>query len=541
MDSYLKSEREIKGYVELEYSNLVSYPNYATNQIFPKAAPFCGQERFDLNNSTVPPGRISNNYASLEKDYFLLDGSFVLPYYDEKKEIINNDAGYISNEIKDEYELTAYYDYNIRYEDEDYYVEEIDGLTIYFKDNTPGEIIIKVYDTNENVYEYKYNEESINDNILTVNFYDKLPVFKIEYKLSDMLYKDRRLRISCIDLGLTDVIKNYRLKDFTITDEIDEFNVQTPSSNLVINIDNTDNKFNIANPKGIAKYLQSNRYVKPRIGILTEENGVQYKNIGTYYLNEWQNNSDNTTTLNCGDYLQVLKSKKFNSQVGTINSSQTHELDTFFHSNFDINDIITFLTEDTKNYYDDTYISTEYALEYLQSAVVYMCGKLFKQEIENNIDNRELNMFYKSKSKNEKLTLDVSLLEKPIYKQKEKIKNINITKYINKVDNQFTTEVYSKQINETGLDINIDNKLFKNFSGTGIVETLNDRCEKVINYLKSNMYEFDIRFKYIGNPNINVGSIITIETEYGERQMKILKHTLTFNGGLTGTIEGVGD
>ena len=55
------------------------------------------------------------------------------------------------------------------------------------------------------------------------------------------------------------------------------------------------------------------------------------------------------------------------------------------------------------------------------------------------------------------------------------------------------------------------------------------------------MYEFDIRFKYIGNPNINVGSIITIETEYGERQMKILKHTLTFNGGLTGTIEGVGD
>ena len=71
MNEYLLDEREIKGYIEIEYSEIDDTFPVGTQFNFPTEAPIS-----ELVNSENR--KSGTNYASLEQDYFLLDGSFVL-------------------------------------------------------------------------------------------------------------------------------------------------------------------------------------------------------------------------------------------------------------------------------------------------------------------------------------------------------------------------------------------------------------------------------------------------------------------------------
>ena len=53
------------------------------------------------------------------------------------------------------------------------------------------------------------------------------------------------------------------------------------------------------------------------------------------------------------------------------------------------------------------------------------------------------------------------------------------------------------------------------------------------------MYSYEVSCEYNGNPNIKAGDYIQIESNYGYIPIFVQKHTLTFNGGLSGSIEGV--
>ena len=52
-------------------------------------------------------------------------------------------------------------------------------------------------------------------------------------------------------------------------------------------------------------------------------------------------------------------------------------------------------------------------------------------------------------------------------------------------------------------------------------------------------YKYSVSFDYNGNPNIKAGDYIEAESNYGYIPLFITKHTLKFNGGLSGNIEGV--
>ena len=62
----------------------------------------------------------------------------------------------------------------------------------------------------------------------------------------------------------------------------------------------------------------------------------------------------------------------------------------------------------------------------------------------------------------------------------------------------------------------------------------------VLDYHAARRLSFTISYR--GNPAIEVGDIVSVETDYGYRNIQITEHTLTLDGSgfLRGTIKGVG-
>lgn len=65
-----------------------------------------------------------------------------------------------------------------------------------------------------------------------------------------------------------------------------------------------------------------------------------------------------------------------------------------------------------------------------------------------------------------------------------------------------------------------------------------DHKETFKNFIDK-MYSYEISLNYNGNPKIKAGDYIEVETDYGYIPVFIQKHQLTYDGGLSGSIEGV--
>ena len=647
MNEYLQDEREIKGYVEIEYSNIDNTLPIGAETTYPLNAPI--SEFINSENK-----KISQNYASLEEDYFLLDGSFVLPYKPENEETYyNENSGYISHDIVQNWENA---EFNI-----DSISKSMYGITIYLKDNIPENIQITIitdttytyvrtedeyavsgktyyyyslgvgweeydvtpgdYISDINLYEKQIEKESetlnysITDNtkdIVQIKFNEEETVASINIIFSDFEYLNRRFRLSLIDFGLSDILKDDALMNFNIIENIGDLNLEFPTNQLTVTLYDEDDIFDINNPKGYADFLNQGLDVKlkPHIGILTENEGIKYnENLSTFYLQNWSNNK-NEITLNCIDYLEKLKNIKNTNENGELmlTESNCENLDVSLENKagIPVSTMLNFV--DNQNYLCDYYVATTNTFEYLQQLMIWLWGYIYIENDKIIIDKREHTILY-----DDTLSLENNLLEEPRYTLRDKIKNISITKYtgyhitdekvwqeadtiyltnseraynnqpeivefdnyhelhvearnvsqdvgIYKVLNAsdwcpavispptnitfydlgsctFNTETYKETFNDVGKEITIDNKFFIERQ----IGDLNQLCESLCNKINNENKKYNVSINYVGDPNIKPNMLVPIETQYGDKEVKVLKHTLTFNGGLTGTIEGVGD
>lgn len=614
MNEYLQTEREIKGYVDIQYSDICNNSNQAYD--YPEVAPISFPNNITSSNSN----KVAKNYASLENNYFLLDGSFVLPDYNYSTEsgaYGNTDSGYIANEISNSYSFYQLFERNNSVVTHN--ITNMRGLTIYFKDNIPHNINIKItiYDTEQ---EINFNISDNEKTVIQFNFENDYLVKRIDYEFFDMEYSNRRLRIPYIEYGLGDILSqdNGNLISFNIIENIGELNLEFPSNECTITLYDEEDKFDINNPSGYADLLNKNVKIKPYIGILTQENGIQYILKGAFHLSTW-NNEKNKITLNAIDYLDLLKNTKSYERLYSVANSGNLEvyyalsnLQEKLNNEYNINisgleNLATgrFGTE----YFVDTYINSINVFDYLQQLVVWASSNLYCTYDSNG--EYDIKIAYTGGIYNNKLMLNTSLLEEPKYSLKEKLKSVTIVKYttenetslsptklikeisfdsnglmfvelekvmrtsviyydsnnnedaamgfltniipINMYENysvkiyqdseiELINDIVTKEYNNEGIEITIDNKFFRPYISTGtFAATLDERCEEILNNIVDNYKKYNVSINYIGDPNIKPNMIVPIETQYGEKQVKVLKHTLTFNGGLTGTIEGVGD
>ena len=122
----------------------------------------------------------------------------------------------------------------------------MDKITVYFKDNIPSDITLLIsYSTSSS----KTIEITDNSSSQAIFDFDEITsVTSLKFTFDEFEYDDRRIRIPKIELSA--VYSDQELISFNYVDEIDNFNIETPTGTLEIKIGNYDDKFNPLNPEG---------------------------------------------------------------------------------------------------------------------------------------------------------------------------------------------------------------------------------------------------------------------------------------------------
>lgn len=583
------TEREVKGYVEVIFDDqdgsgyrLMTAPERLRNS---------------LDSEIVDGVKKNKKYASLEENYTELDGSFILPNYN----IVGNQFGYVSNDIFNDLEsriITVT-------KDNDFVTSS--GITIYFENNIAQNFTLTVVDSHD---VSKIIEVENSQNVYQYIFDNPITIKSISIDIHKMEYSNRRIRISEIDFGISQVYEDSDLVSFTTNEEIDLLFTSTPINTCAVNLNNYDNSFNPLNPQGLVKYLTDNCIIKPYIGVLTEENGVEYVPMGYFYLKDWSSDSDSNVTLNGQSLMGILANLTIKSDGQFLyNNGQAwtgKTLGNYLSKMYGY----TFLL---KNFgtASNTHLKDTKLLNYLKTTFAFMATKnrpryffisrnneaildLINDDIVDNIERTQLmnDVKYESKSVVNKVnfvniddydftssdksdllnqTYTLTNTEEYVWMSFSKMTNNdreskefsytstgngkaelidynkwlayikftgnigdNVTVHLNgyKFENPPTINITYQNNNKIGDSLSID---YTNYFGAD-----NDLKDNADFYLERDK-KYKVTGNYAGDPSLTAGDTISVETKFGNKDVVLTKISLTFDGGLSGSFEGIGD
>lgn len=247
----------------------------------------------------------SNRYATFEKDYFKLDGTFCIP--PRSSDVVDNELGWWSSEIAN---AAGVFSTPLVITCSFTELHSSLGLSIVFDqmaNEYAADFVIDVYDE---------DDEQIAQNIVVGN---SSPLYVFEEGLND--YRKiiltitkwakpyRRARVIELDFG---IIKQYDGEKLIKVNLIEQMNVvgdTLPSNELKFTVDNSDKEFNILNPDGFYRYLNKNQEVSMSLGVEVAPDVFEYIGSSKFYLTDWQSDEGSlTTTFTARDILNNLES-----------------------------------------------------------------------------------------------------------------------------------------------------------------------------------------------------------------------------------------
>lgn len=350
-----KDNREIYGYIDIKYQN----KNYVRNVT---QIPTPLDIVMSNGNGIINDGKVMTKYATLEDNYTLLDGSFIV----WNDNIIDED-GYVSNEIFENINDNTIIITNSSTS------KSSKGINIYFKENLPFDFNVTITDANNNVI----TDEIRNNQSYTYQwvFPNEIYISTIELNILSIEFPKNRIRIAFIDLNLGDLYYGDELISFDVTEELDLLGESLPINTCDVNINNYPdshggNKFDPINPMGITPLLTSEVRIEPFIGVLTEEDGIVYARMGTFYLDDWSSDSDGNVTISGKSILNKLKGIIIHPNSAFFSSSAKNisNLESFITNTIDVD--TNFLSY--SNWWNNQFVDDEYLLDYLQSTVPYL-------------------------------------------------------------------------------------------------------------------------------------------------------------------------
>lgn len=588
-EAFKSDVREIKGYVE------VIYDNTDKSNISIVESPETLE--YSLNMELIDDKRKDINYATLENNYTLLDGSFNL----SNKNLIGDNAGYTSK-------------YTFENSDKKIILNlsniECSGITIYFKDNIAqnfnliinDDLVINIENNFKSTFQYIF------ENILNIS--------KFELELLEMEYSDRRIRISEIDFGLTQIYENNELVNFEIEEEMNLFVENLPINTCTVNLNNypdeLGNKFDPINPQGIVKYLTDNVIIKPYIGILTER-GIEYLPMGIFYLDDW--NSKENVTLNGSNILKKLKDKVIKADN---NFFKTQNITTLANMIKNTTGVDTDFINYSQNW-NNAFLKNPNLFDYLQHILPYILFfdnfttpykeyRKFYVNRHNKLVINEINKISVANISRNQLLEDVNYetlkllgnlnIKQPSYGIYSNFRNSNVInetytltqteEYVWFTSNQFINSINSFNYfvvsgnAKAELIGNTNNMVYVKFNGT-VNSSINIVCNAsisdvntvdkettidinkdmetlTINLLDYFMVDtkileklyFGLDKKYrvtantIGDPSIELGDVVSVQTKYkndrdGYKDIIVTKLNFNYDGGLSCSMEGVGN
>lgn len=557
-----KQERQIKGYVEVLY-NLPNIETTITTNI---------NSTYTSTNEIQNGTRVENIYGSL--DYLPLNGVYLT-----MDNNVNTNAGFISDDLFENL-TNPYITLNFSQ-------TTLNGITMYFRENIPTEFTITFSDSTTTTITNN-NKEAIqiifdNSKILT----------SVSIAINDMEYSDRKIYLMEIDLGVTQVYKDQDLIEFTIDEEVDKLVEEVPVNETNITLNNMSDLFNPLNPSGIVPYLSENTLIKPYIGVLTDTLGVEYVKMGEFYFDSYTNNSDSTTTLVGKNIIKQIETEilKADNNYDLFKSTMSKsDFQTFMANyNYEFNNLDYSTINNIENINNKYLINLLKDISFFNTTLFYADrdnklnlkyidtiskDNLSKSELINDANYKKIDkintlvytspaqhsmnvtgsrLIYERQIKLEK-SPQIVLCESVIPNMIDSVTHVygadsvdvisqgyyfTFAKITGTVGNTMTIKMASSyEMVET---IGTETKTTKSSNEKEIVLNFNSKLVKNISNINTLNYtsNYEMNFEYNGDPSLEAGDYISVETPYGYKPLFIQKNFFKFDGGLEGRIEGV--
>lgn len=563
-------ERRIKGHVEVLYDLPSVEITTTTSGI--------GTTSIISNINEITDGhRVENLYGSL--DYLPLDGSYLTATVDSKN------SGFISSNLFEDMTTPTF---TLSFSS-----TTIKGITMYFRTNIPTDLTINYSDgTSTTIQE---NEKEI----IQVIFDSPKTLTGLDIVINDMEYQDRKIYLMEIDLGITQVYKDQDLIEFTVDEEVNKLVEEVPINETNITLNNMSDLFNPLNSKGIVPYLSENTLIKPYIGVLTETQGVEYVKMGEFYLDSYTNNSDATTTLVGKNIIKQLEGEILKDDNETdiffpiINETRLRSFLNNYNYNFTTLNIIRNspvlyfkdnnllkMLKDISFYQDDLFYSNRDSQIIMNKQNNNMVDSITKSELINDAEYKKIDKINTIKLIKPNLTSNTESSQKEVLKETIILKQTSEVVLLQSKGADLTTStisqtggssaliisqgsymVFAKLQGSVGdaINVTLSSNLSSNESQIELELTNRGEQKEVslefnspvnVSATGGNGYiensdilsrtpSYEMRFDYNGDPSLEAGDYINVETPYGYKPLFIQKNRFKFDGGLEGSIEGV--
>ncbi|HHY28458.1 MAG TPA: hypothetical protein GX523_17295 [Desulfitobacterium dehalogenans] len=261
-----------------------------------------------IDNVKVP----QFNLATLEDDFFKLDGSFYLMPDDVSPA---DSLAWWSSSISDSTgALAAQPTITVNFSE--YHCSL--GITLYFDEVnneycTDFDVIWYDGETILNQESVAGNTEPVHVLVTAVEKYNKVVIV---LKKTSSPY--RYARLTEIDFGVGKIFTNDEIVSARIVEEVDPVGTTVSINTLDITVMNEDQQFNMINPDGVYAFLQERQVFMAEAGLELADKTVEWVPLGTYYLSDWKNSTGLTATLKATNVIGILdKTTYYNSKFWT--------------------------------------------------------------------------------------------------------------------------------------------------------------------------------------------------------------------------------
>jgi hypothetical protein len=245
----------------------------------------------------------TKKFGTLEKDYFLLDGTYELfPDVPENEEL-----GLWSMSLSDgngEFEnpVVLEIDFSLNHSSI--------GLTFVFNEATND------YCSNLNIKWYDETETLLDDK----NFAPDAAIYfaenmvenyqKVVITFNSTNKPFRYLKLTQIEFGQIKTFGSNELVSAGVLEEVDLISSEIRINTLDLILHSKDTEFSVMNPSGIYSLLQQRQPLTAYI-YLDEIK----KNMGTFYLEDWSNDNESTILMNAIDLVGVIDGTTFRGGI----------------------------------------------------------------------------------------------------------------------------------------------------------------------------------------------------------------------------------
>lgn len=259
---------------------------------------------------------MTGKYATFEKDYLKLDGSFVLS--PKTNEVEQAELGWWSGDLCDGNGVfNPYQTIEFNFNEE----HSSMGLTLYFDTHNKEyatEFDIDVYGATEEVIK---QESIVNNSDSRYIYVSQLENYKrIVITIKKWSKGHRRAKVVEVDFGVIKEYEDNSLIRLNILQELKNTSETLPSDELRFTVDNSSKEFNVLNPNGFYEFLQQGQECFAEIGVELDNGEVEYVQVGKYYLKQWQSDEGTlTTTFTARNILDSLSNTEIeNSMVRAV-------------------------------------------------------------------------------------------------------------------------------------------------------------------------------------------------------------------------------